>query len=80
MNIEFLKSERFWAIVINAITLYLQQRGIIGEAELALITAIVAPFVIVGTVDRVGKNIGGVVPSVTEQEEQPEKKTKKKPS
>lgn len=68
-KLEFLKSERFWAIVINAVTLYLQQKGIIGQAELALITAIIAPFVIVGTVDRVGKNIGGVVPSVTEQEE-----------
>lgn len=69
MNIEFLKSERFWAIVINAVILYLQQKGIVDTALLTMVTAIVAPFVTVGTIDRVGKNIGGVVPSVTEQEE-----------
>jgi len=67
MDITFLKSERFLAIVINAITLYLQQKGYIGTAELALITAIVAPFVVVGSIDRLGKNIGGVTPPVTER-------------
>lgn len=66
MDIEFLKSERFWAIVLNAVVLYLQQKDLIGIEELALITAIIAPFVVVGTVDRVGKNIGGVTPVVTD--------------
>jgi uncharacterized membrane protein len=70
MDLKFLKSERFWAIVINAVVLYLQQKGWIGTSELALITAIVGPFVLIGTVDRVGKNIGGVSPAVTTQEEQ----------
>lgn len=66
MDIEFLKSERFWAIVINAVVLYLQQRGYLGQAELTLVTAIVAPFVAIGTIDRVGKNIGGKSPAVTD--------------
>lgn len=69
MDISFLKSERFWAVVINAIVLYLQQRGIIGTAELTLVTAIIAPFVTIGTLDRIGKNIGGVVPAVTDLED-----------
>lgn len=70
MQFDFLKSERFWAIVVNALVLYLQQKGLIGTAELALITAIIAPFVVVGTVDRVGKNIGGIVPPVTDVTEE----------
>lgn len=59
MNFDFLQSERFWAVVINAVVLYLQQKGILGEAELALVTAIVAPFVVIGTADRAAKYIGG---------------------
>ncbi len=66
MDTAFLQSERFWAIVLNALVLYLQQKGLIGAPELALVTAIIAPFVLVGTVDRVGKNIGGVTPPVTD--------------
>lgn len=69
MDIQFLKSERFWAIVINAAVLYLQQKGYIGREELALVTAIIGPFVVVGTIDRVGKNIGGVTPPVTDLED-----------
>jgi hypothetical protein len=58
MDFAFLQSERFWAIVIAAVTLYLQQKGYIGEAELALIGTLTAGFVTVGTVDRLGKNLG----------------------
>lgn len=58
MDIEFLKSNRFWAVVLNAIVVYLQQRGFIGEAELALVTAILAPFVIIRTADRFSEKIG----------------------
>lgn len=68
MDIEFLKSERFWAIVIGSVTLYLQQKGWIGEAELALVGTLTAAFVTVGTVDRIGKNIGGVKPAVTDEQ------------
>ena len=58
-KLEFLKSTRFWALVIGAVTLYLQSKGIIGESELTLIGTIVAGFIGVRTVDRFGEKIGG---------------------
>lgn len=58
MDISFLKSERFWAVVVNAVVLYLQQKGFIGQPELILVTAIVGPFITIGTLDRLGKNLG----------------------
>jgi len=58
-KLEFLKSTRFWALVIGAVTLYLQGKGIIGESELTLIGTIVAGFIGVRTVDRFGEKIGG---------------------
>lgn len=59
MDLNFLTSNRFIAIVINAVVLYLQQKGWIGTAELALVTAIAAPFVIVGTSDKVAEKVSG---------------------
>jgi len=58
-KLEFLKSTRFWALVIGAVTLYLQGKGIIGESELTLIGTIVAGFIGVRTIDRFGEKIGG---------------------
>ena len=58
-KLDFLKSTRFWALVIGAVTLYLQSKGIIGESELTLIGTIVAGFIGVRTVDRFGEKIGG---------------------
>jgi len=58
-KLEFLKSTRFWALVIGAVTLYLQSKGFIGESELTLIGTIVAGFIGVRTVDRFGEKIGG---------------------
>jgi len=58
MDTQFLRSERFWAVVINAVVFYLQQKGIIGKEELILVTSIVAPFITIGTLDRLGKNLG----------------------
>lgn len=51
-KLQFLTSTRFWAVVFNAAILYLQQKEILGTAELALVTAIIAPFVAIRTVDR----------------------------
>lgn len=48
----FLLSTRFWAIVIAAVALYAQQKGYIGEAEMALITTIMGGFTVIRTVDR----------------------------
>lgn len=58
-KLEFLKSTRFWALVIGAVTLYLQSKGVIGEAELTLIGTIVSGFIGVRTIDRFGEKIGG---------------------
>lgn len=49
---EFLTSTRFWAIVLGAVSLYLKQKGIFGDAEMLLIATITAGFTIVRTVDR----------------------------
>lgn len=51
-NFAFLKSNRFWALVIGAISMYLQAKGIIGDAEMILIATITSGFIVVKTVDR----------------------------
>ena len=52
MDLKFLKSNRFWGVVIEAIVVYLFAKGLIGKAEIALVTAVVAPFITIRTVDR----------------------------
>lgn len=49
---EFLKSTRFWAIVIGAVSVYLKAKGIFGDPEMILIASITAAFTVVRTVDR----------------------------
>lgn len=51
---EFIKSTRFWAIVIAAVSIYLQQKGMLGQEEMQLIASITGGFTIVRTADRVG--------------------------
>jgi hypothetical protein len=58
-NFEFLKASRFWAMVIGAVALYLQNKGVIGEAELTFIVTIISGFIGIRTVDRFGEKIGG---------------------
>lgn len=48
----FIYSTRFWALVIGAISIYLQTKGYIGEAEMVLIATIMGGFVTVKTIDR----------------------------
>ncbi len=52
-NFLFLKSTRFWAVVIAAVSLYLQQKGYIGDAEMLMIATITAGFTTIRTVDRI---------------------------
>jgi hypothetical protein len=58
MDLTFLKSTRFWAIVIIAVVGYLEMKGWIGEAEKIVIWTIAGGFGIVRTVDRIGDKIG----------------------
>lgn len=59
MDLEFLKSNRFWAMILGAVILYLSSKGFLGKEELILIETIIAGFVGVRTVDRLGEKIGG---------------------
>jgi hypothetical protein len=49
---DFLKSTRFWAIVIGSVAVYLQAKGIFGEAEMILTASITSLFTLVRTIDR----------------------------
>jgi len=51
---DFLTSTRFWAMVIGALSIYLQSKGFIGEPEMMLIATITAGFTIVKTADKYG--------------------------
>ena len=54
MDFTFLTSNRFWAIVIGAVAIYLQSKGWIGDPEMVLIATIMAGHVTVKTIDRIG--------------------------
>ena len=58
VDLSFLKSNRFWALVIGAIAIYLEARGLIGNAELILIDTIAFAFIGVRTIDRLGEKMG----------------------
>jgi len=60
MDISFLKSTRFWSVVIMAITVYLQTKGIIGDPEMILITTVLGGHVALRTVDRFAEKSGAV--------------------
>lgn len=49
---EFLTSNRFWALVIGAVSIYLKAKGWIGEPEMLLIATITGGFTIIRTADR----------------------------
>lgn len=59
MELDFLRSNRFWALVFGALVVYAKDRGVIGESEFILLSTIVAGFVTIRTVDRLGEKIGG---------------------
>ena len=52
MDTSFLHSNRFWVIIIGAVAIYLQAKGIIGEPEMTLVATVAGLFVTVRTVDR----------------------------
>ena len=58
MSVNFLSSNRFWALVIGAVILYLQSKSYIGAAETALIETILGGFIGIRTVDRFAEKAG----------------------
>lgn len=58
MDTGFLQSNRFWALVVGAVVLYLQNKGFIGMHETVLIETILAGFVGIRTVDRTAEHLG----------------------
>ncbi len=58
-RLEFLTSNRFWALFIGAFTIYLETKGWIGEAERNLLTTLMGGFVTVGTIDKFAEKIKG---------------------
>ena len=64
MDFTFLKSTRFWSIVIGAVAVYLSDKGLIGQPEMALVATITGLFVVVGSADSVAKKIGNATVSV----------------
>ena len=55
----FLLSTRFWALCIGTISFYLKTKGIIGDAEVMLISTIMGGFITIKTIDRASEKIGG---------------------
>lgn len=56
-RLDFLGSTRFWVMVLGAVAVYLEAKGWLGEAERNLIATIVAGFITVRTVDRLGEKV-----------------------
>ncbi len=51
-HLSFLKATRFWVMLVGTIAIYLNTKGIIGEAEMTLVAGLSALFITVRTIDR----------------------------
>jgi len=58
MSFEFLKSTRFWKLVLAGFAAVLFKEGVITQTVLALIETILVGSVVIRTVDRFGEKIG----------------------
>jgi len=58
MDYSFLKSNRFWVMIVGAVILYLETKGWIGEAERTLLVTMAGGFIGIKTVDRFSEQIG----------------------
>ena len=67
MDLRFLKSNRFWVLIIGAVALFLKQEGIIDEAVFALIGTISAGFIGIRTADRFAEQQNEVIELTGEQ-------------
>jgi len=57
-QLEFLKSVRFWKLVIAGVAFALYQDGVVSQAVLSLVETILLGSVAVRTVDRFGEKLG----------------------
>ena len=48
----FLQSNRFWVMSLGILSIYLEQKGLIGEPEMTAIASFSALFLAVRTIDR----------------------------
>ena len=53
-KLAFLSAPRFYVMLAGALSVYLQMKGWIGEAETVLIASVSAIFITIQTVDRFG--------------------------
>lgn len=49
---DFLKSTRFWAMILGAVSIYLKSKGWIGEEEMTFIATVSSIFVAIKTYDK----------------------------
>lgn len=56
----FLTSTRFWALIIGALSVYLQTKGFIGDPEMILIATVTTGFTAIRTIDRAAEKSGNV--------------------
>jgi len=48
----FLRSTRFWAMILGSLSLYLEAKGLIGDEEMTFIATITSIFVAIKTYDK----------------------------
>lgn len=56
---SFIKASRFWIMILGALSVYLEAKGLIGEPERNLIATISTVFVAVKTLDKGASKLGG---------------------
>lgn len=59
MDFTFLKSVRFWKLFVVAVAAFLATQGVISVAVSNLIEVWLGGSVVLGTVDKFGKNFAG---------------------
>ena len=57
-QLDFLKSRRFWMMVIGIIVMYIYRKGYIGEDEFWALETFFGGFITVRSFDRMGEQIG----------------------
>lgn len=55
----FIKSNRFWALILGALAVYLETKGWIGAPERNFIATVSAVFITVATADRGAEKMAG---------------------